>query len=198
MPEKNLNSNIGESAIKRVKERNMLKKQRTAIILMVVAIALLIVALTVVNYFVDIYNFEDVDGTRYHIKKINGMYELCYRGGDPCDRNSDGYYQTDLGTLVQINVQTGASSIYAVVDTVGTEVVGYQDKVLIFKQLTYDASSTNDSSKVIKSIEIHNEHCDYTFQRGEGNNFYIEEYPDAPFDKELLARGSLRIYPFYA
>lgn len=188
MSEKNLNPNIGESAIKRIKERNMLKKQRNAIILMVVAIAFLIVALLVVNYLVDIYSFEDVDGTKYQIKKVNGLYELCYRGGDPCDRNSDGYYQTDLGTLVQIDAQTGESSIYAVVDTVDTEVVGYAQYVLMFKQLTYDASSTKDESKVIRSIEVHNEFGTYTFERTEGNNFIIKEHEDAPYNKETFAQ----------
>ena len=188
MLDKNVNPNTGESAIKRIKERNMLKKQRLAIVLMVAAIALLVVALLVVNYLVQIYSFEDNDGTKYQIKKVNGIYALCYKGDGPCDRNSDGYYQTDLGTLVQIDPATGESSIYAVVDTSETEVQGYAQYVLMFKQLTYDASSTKDSSKVIKSIEVHNEFGGYTFERGEGNEFYIAEHEDAPFNKETFAQ----------
>ena len=188
MLEKNVNPNTGESAIKRVKERNMLKRQRLAIVLMVAAIALLVVALLVVNYLVQIYSFEDLDGTVYRIKKVNGLYELCYKGDGPCDRNSDGYYQTDLGTLVQIDPATGESKIYAVVDTFETEEVGYAQYVLMFKQLTYDASSTKDSSKVIKSIEVHNEFGGYTFERGEGNNFYIANHEDAPYNKETFAQ----------
>ena len=188
MLDKNVNPNTGESAIKRIKERNMLKKQRLAIVLMVAAIALLVVALLVVNYLVQIYSFEDNDGTKYQIKKVNGIYALCYKGDGPCDRNSDGYYQTDLGTLVQIDPATGESNIYAVVDTSETEVQGYAQYVLMFKQLTYDASSTKDSSKVIKSIEVHNEFGGYTFERGEGNEFYIVGHEDAPFNKEKFAQ----------
>ena len=111
MLDKNVNPNTGESAIKRIKERNMLKKQRLAIVLMVAAIALLVVALLVVNYLVQIYSFEDNDGTKYQIKKVNGIYALCYKGDGPCDRNSDGYYQTDLGTLVQIDPATGEAAL---------------------------------------------------------------------------------------
>ncbi|MBQ8409048.1 MAG: hypothetical protein IJY39_09315 [Clostridia bacterium] len=191
MLEKNANPNTGESAIKRIKEHNMLKKQRLAIIMMIAAIALLVVALLVVNYLVQIYTYDDLDGTRYQIKKVNGYYELCYKGGDPCDRNSDGYYQTDLGTLVQIDPATGEAKTYAVVHTSETEEVGYAQYVLMFKQLTYDASSTKDSSKVIKSIEVHNEYGSYTFDRGEGNNFFIVGNESAPFDKETFAKLSV-------
>ena len=56
MLDKNVNPNTGESAIKRIKERNMLNKQRVAIVLMVAAIALLVVALLVVNYLVQIWH----------------------------------------------------------------------------------------------------------------------------------------------
>ena len=188
MLEKNTNVNTGESAIQRIKTRTMLKKQRTAIVLMTVAIALLVIALLVVNYLVDIYTYTDIDGVNYSIKKINGLYELCYKGGDPLDRNSDGYYQTDLGTLVQIDPASGAWNVYAVVDTEGTEVLGYAQHVMLFKQLTYDASSTKDSSKVIKSIEVHNEHGGYTFERGEGNNFHIVGHENTSFNRETFAQ----------
>ncbi len=192
MEEKKIQQPAPASAIKRLKEQNMLKKQRLTVILMVAAICLLVLALLVVNYLVDIYSFEDLDGTDYRIKKINGLYELCYKSGEVCDRNADGYYQTDLGTLVQIDAATGQSAIYAVVDTEGTEEVGYGKYVMMFKQLTYDASSTKDPSKVIQSIEVHNEFGGYTFLRqdGEGvvNNFVLKDHADAPYEKETFAQ----------
>ena len=124
-------TNNEESAIVRVKKRSMLKKQRTAIVLMAVAVALLIAALFAVNYLIGIYVYPDVDGTEYHIRKINGIYELCYKNGEVLDLSSEGYYQTDIGTLVAINPQTGDWSRYAVVDIEGTEVLDYGQKVLI-------------------------------------------------------------------
>lgn len=167
----------------------MLKKQRAAVIIMAVAIVLLIAALIAVYYLIGIYSYEDVDGTDYIIRKVNGNYELCYTDGTVLDKTSDGYYQTDAGTQVQINPGTGEWSRYAVVDTEGTEVLGYSQLVLMFKQLTYDASSTKDQSKVIKSIEVHNDNGSYTFNRGEKSNyFYIKDHEDAPYSLESFAQ----------
>ena len=188
MAEKKFNADIGESSIKRIKARSMLKKQRLAIVLMAVVLVLLIVSLLVVNYLADIFVYTDVDGAEYYIKKINGLYSLCYKDGTVLDRNDAGHYQTDAGTLVKIDPSSGASSVYAVVDTEGTEEIGYQQYVLMFKQLTYDASSTKDSSKIIKSIEVHNEHGGYTFVRGKGNEFIIKDNEDVPYNKETFAQ----------
>lgn len=188
MSESNFNTVPENSAIKKIKERSALKKQLIAIVSVACAIAVLIVALLVVLYFIEIYTYPDLDGTDYYIKKVNGVYELCYKSGDPLDKNSDGYYQTDLGTLVQIDPATGDWKRYAVVDTYETEEVGYAQYVMMFKQLTYDASSTKDSSKVIKSIEIHNEFGSYTFERAEANNFVIKEHPNAPYNRETFAQ----------
>ena len=188
MAEINTNQNIGESSIKKIKARSMLKKQRLAIILMAVAIVILAVMLLIVNYLADIFVFPDVDGTEYYIKKIDGFYELCYKDGTVLDRNDSGHYQTDLGTLVQIDPETGAYKIHAVVHTSDTEEIGYQQYVLMFKQLTYDASATKDQSKIIKSIEVHNEFGGYTFVRGEKNEFKIEGHEGIPYNKETFAK----------
>ncbi len=185
-------ANNGESAIGRAKKRSMLKKQRAAVILMAVAIVLLIAALFAVNYMIGIYVYPDVDGTEYHIRKVNGIYELCYKNGEALDMNSDGYYQTDLGTLVIIDPQTGDWSRYAVVDTEGTEVLDYGQKVLMFKQLTYDKSSTKDMSKVIKSIEVHNAKGSFTFARDNDNNYFnIVGHEGVPYDLDSFAQLSV-------
>ena len=167
----------------------MIKKQRTAVIIMAAAIVLLIVALFAVYYLIGIYSYEDVDGTDYIIMKVNGYYELCYKNGKVLDKTTDGYYQTDIGTQVQINPNTGEWSRYAVVDTEGTEELGYNQMVLMFKQLTYDASSTKDQSKIIKSIEVHNSNGSFTFKRGEKSNyFYIDGHEEAPYNLESFAQ----------
>lgn len=183
----NLNSSSGTAA-GRIRRKNMLKRQRNAIILMITAIVLLTIAFFAALYFIDIYVYEDVDGSEYYIKKIDGAYSLCYKGGDVCDKNSEGYYQTDIGTLVKVDPKSGQWKRYAVVDTSGTEVVGFGEYVLMFKELTYDMASTDDMSKVIKQIEVHNEFGGYSFVRGEGNNFFIKGYESAPYNKELFAQ----------
>ena len=188
MSEINKNTITGESAIRRVKQKNLLNRQRMAVILMAVAIVLLIAALLVVNYIVQIYAFDDVDGTRYYVKKVGGSYALCYKNGEVCDKNAEGYYQTDLGTLVKIDSESGASSVYAVVHTSDTEEIGYAQYVLMFKQLTYDENSTKDSSKIIKSIEVHNEHGTYMFARDENMDFVIDEHESTPYDRTVFAQ----------
>lgn len=188
MAELNISQSIGESSIKKIKTRSMLKKQRLAIILMAVAVVVLVAALMIVNYLADIFVFPDVDGTEYYIKKIDGSYALCYKDGTVLDQNDSGHYQTDLGTLVQIDPQTGTHKIHAVVHTEDTEEIGYREYVLMFKQLTYDAYATKDMSKVIKSIEVHNEFGGYTFVRSENNNFEIEGHEGTPYNRETFAK----------
>ena len=125
----------GTSAVARAKRRDSLRRQRVAIIAMILVIAVLIAALAVALYWIDIFVYEDVDGAEYFVKKIDGKYSLCYKSGDVLDKNPDGYYQTDAGTLVIVDTASGECSRYAVVDTEGTEVVGYDEYVLMFKQL---------------------------------------------------------------
>lgn len=195
MIEKNTKANLGESAIKRVQRRTMLKKQRTAIIITAVAIALLVAALLAVMYFIKIYQFPDLDGTEYDIKQINGIYELCHKNGEIVHKTEEGYYQTDAGTLVTIDPNTGAYSIYAVVDTFATEQEYYKN-VLLFAGMTYNASSQTDPSKVVQSLEIHNGITDengksvgdFTFVRTDkGNNYKIKGYEEISFDIEKFA-----------
>ena len=90
-------------AVKRIRQRNMLKRQRVAIVFVTLGIVALVAALIAVSYLVDIYTFEDVDGTVYYAKKDGGEYGLYYKGGEMCDKNSEGYYQTALGTMVSVD-----------------------------------------------------------------------------------------------
>lgn len=192
MSKNNLNTTVENSTIKKIKKRSALKKQRQAIALMVVAVALLVIALIAVNYLVEIYTYPDVDGTKYYIKKFDGKYMLCDKNGDVLDRNTDGYYQTNAGTQVKIDEKTGGYSVYAVVDVSGTEEVGYAQYVLMFPQWTYDAYATKDTSKVISSIEVHNEYGTYTFKRpsNKSNIFEIVGHEDAPYNTTLFAQLS--------
>ena len=170
-------------------KKSSFRTQKRAIAVLLILAAVLAIALGVVSVIVDIYEYEDLDGTEYTIKKKKGEYGL-YRDGMICDVNKDGYYLTDLGTQLEIDPETGEYEIYAVVDTEGTEVVGVQQRVLMFKQLTYDQSSTKDMSRVIKSFEIHNQKGSFTLVRGESNRFEVKDHPTAILVDELFAQLS--------
>jgi hypothetical protein len=186
MQDKNVRASV--SAAKKIKEKNMLRRQRRAVIAMIAAIALLVLLALAVSYIVDIYVYNDVDGTEYYIKKVDGKYALCYKDGRVCDQNQKGYYQTDLGTQVIVDEENGTSETFATVHTSESEVQGFGQYVLMFKQLTYDAGSTKDKSKVISSIEVHNEHGQYTFCRDGNGEFVIKGKEGTPYNKETFAQ----------
>ena len=171
-------------------KKTALGRQRKAVAVLVILSVLLAVVFGVVSVIVDIYRYEDFDGISYTIKKNKGVYGL-YRDGAICDVNSDGYYQTALGTQLSVDPETGEYSIYAVVDTTGTEVIGVGQRVMMFKQLTYDQTSTNDASKVIKRIEVHNQQGEIILNRGANDRFEVEGCPTAILVEELFAQLSV-------
>jgi uncharacterized repeat protein (TIGR02543 family) len=171
----------------RAGKKSSLRTQKRAVAVLLVLSMVLAVALGVVSFIVDIYEFEDFDGIEYTIKKKKGEYGL-YKDGVICDINDDGYYMTDLGTQLLVDKKTGEYDVYAVVDTTGTEVVGVNQRVLMFKQLTYDQSSTKDASKVIKRIEVHNQKGDIIVTRGDSNRFNVEGHETAMLVDELFAQ----------
>ena len=168
-------------------KKSSLRTQKRAVAALLALSMVLAVALGVVSFIVDIYEYEDFDGIEYTIKKKKGEYGL-YKDGVICDINDDGYYMTDLGTQLEVNKETGEYKIYAVVDTTGTEVVGTNQRVLMFKQLTYDQSSTKDASKVIKRIEVHNQKGEIKVSRGENNRFKVDGHDTATLSDELFAQ----------
>ena len=180
-----------------VKERekkaqaSMLKKQKRAIIVMVIAVILLGIGLGFVNYIVDIYRFEDINGDVYYIKKDDGIYALYNKGGDKCDKNSDGFYQTGIGTQLMIDDETGEILDTVYVDDIKymhkDEIRGHSGRLLMFKQMTYDRFSTSDQSKIIKSIKVNNEFGGYTFIRDKNFDFIIEGREDLIYNKEIFA-----------
>ena len=173
-------------------KKNSLQTQKRAIVALIILSIVLAATLGVVSFIVDIYEYEDFDGVEYTIRKKQGEYGL-YKDGVICDINDDGYYMTTLGTQLDVDPETGEYKIYAVVDTTGTEVVGVNQRVMMFKQLTYDQSSTKDASKVIKRIEVHNQHGEIIVNRGENNRFTVEGHDTATLVDELFAQLSVGV-----
>lgn len=174
------------------KSINMRQRQRVAIMIMAVAVLLLAAALIAVNIAASIYKYEDVDGSIYYIKKKNGVYALYDSDGLRCDVTQDGYYQTQLGTQLMIDASSGEISDTIYVDDLNSlhkdEIYGYSGRVLMFKQMTYDATSTSDKSIIIDSIAVANSNGLFTFKRGENNSFYVEGNEGLAFNTELFAQ----------
>ena len=149
--------------------------------------------LVLTNYIVQIYRYEDADGTVYTIRKKGGSYGLYRKDGSPCDTNDEGYYLTSFGTQLEVDAKSGEYEVYAVVDVEGTEVLGNARRVLAFKQLTYDKSSTTDYSRVIRSIEVHNQQGVLDLYRPDGvdtNRFVIRGHEGTAISDELFAQLS--------
>lgn len=167
--------------------------QKRAVVALIAAVVLLIGGLIVTNYIVSLPDpFVDEDGTVYPVRKQDGAYALYNKGGDVCDKNQDGYYLTRLGTQLSVDAESGECTVYAVVETEGTEIVGTSQRVLAFKQLTYDKSSTTDLTRVIASIEIHNQYGVMDLYRPDTdtNRFMIRGHEGTLLSDELFAQLS--------
>ncbi|MBQ7378650.1 MAG: InlB B-repeat-containing protein [Clostridia bacterium] len=194
---------------KAAKKKSLYRMQKNAAITLAVSFAILIAVLIGVRALVSILTYtEEIrivteDGqvevvtTQYYVKKIDGVYQLCHLEGSfpnwtfhPLPQDSDGYFVTDNDSLIEVDPETGACSVYAVVETEGSEVVGYSGRVMMFRQLTYDASSAlgQKPANRIDKIEVHNAHGSYTFIREKDtNSFYIDGYGTTTYSLESFA-----------
>ncbi len=184
-------TNNPTSAVARVKQRNMLKRQRMAAIFISVAVLLLVAALSFVLYIVDIYSFEDVNGDEYLIKRVDGVYALCYKDGEVCgtvDFEDDKCYLTSIGTMVLIDGESGESEIKVVVETEGTETQYYNYYVSLFNTMTYDEDKVKEESQIIDSIKVYNAEGGYSFVRDENDDFYIDGFKGSAYSQISFAQ----------
>lgn len=194
---------------KAAKKKSLYRTQKNAAVTLAVSFAVLIAVLIGVRALVSILTYNEqvrivgengeveVITTKYYVKKIDGVYNLCHLNGsfpnftfEPLPQDADGYFVTDHDSLIQVDPKTGACEVYAVVETEGTEVVGYSGRVMLFRQLTYDASSSlgKKPQNRIDKIEIHNAHGSFTLIREENtNNFYIDGYETTMYSLESFA-----------
>lgn len=164
------------------KSKNMLKRQRIAVIILVVAVALLVAGLVAVYKIVERIPVEFIDpndNTLYYIKKVDGAYGLYTEAGDACEVTDRDFYITSYGTLVYVNPSTGEYYID-------------HGRELIFPQLYYDAYSSEGSAyypndKIIDKVSVSNIYGEYSFVRGKINAFTLEGHPDVAFTNEAFA-----------
>lgn len=161
------------------RRRSILKAQKRATAILLVCVILLGVGLGVATYFVNRIIFTDIDGLKYYIKQKSGVYVLCDKDGYTLETTKDGYFSTELGTLVEVDKDTGAYEIIAVVDTEDGEEVGSSKRILMFRH-TQQAS--------VQSIQVHTASQDYTFYRDKDDNFQIKNFEGTPYDKALFSQ----------
>ena len=101
------------------KRKTLAGKQHLAVILMLVAIAVLAVGWLIARHITSINTFEDIDGTKYTIKRNGDAYYMYDGDGkllDSVTELNNTYYVTDRDTMVYIN-DRGEAQIYSPVDT---------------------------------------------------------------------------------
>ena len=172
------------------KKTSSYRRQKLAVAVLSVLTVVLIIALVVVNHVVEIYGLTDVyygeDGTayteKYYVRKKQGEYGLYDRNGTRMEQNSSGYYVAKSGNQYEIDPETGAYSLYAVVDydAEGGEELGYSDRIMLFPQI---------AQSYVLSIEVQNEYGGFKFYKNDEGTVVLKgtEETIAAYDPELYA-----------
>ena len=175
------------------KRSTLLKRRKLAIIAASVAVVALFVALLMVLDYVNGEPFEDpADGRVYYVKytkndaneKVYALYDTDKKTVMPTEEQY-GFYVTHAGTLVEVDSETGECGEIILVDTEGTEELGFGQRVLMFKHL---------EKKDILMLDVVNDSGSFTFVRVDDNgkvsssgNFVLANAPTVQYDQELFA-----------
>lgn len=181
-------------SIAQQQKRSLMRRRSIALVAVALVIAILGVSLALVLDYVDTVTFVDVDEQKYYIRKQDGVYGMYNRDKSMLDRDEQyGYYITAAGTLVSVDAESGTYETVAVVDTVGTETVGTNSKILIFPHI---------KKSNILSVEVNNSYGKYSFSRRNANmeldknsDFVIDSSPTTPYDLDLF--GTLYVCAGY-
>ena len=151
------------------KKRSMLKRQKTAIVVLAAVAVALIITFIIVAQLIAIYSFVDtytVDGVehsdKYYVKRLDGVYKLFDADGNLMDTNGQSdnvFIARGSGNQYKIDPKTGEHTLRAVVDAEDGE-YGSGSILLMFPQVR---------SEYLYSIEMKNEQGgDYTIYRTAG------------------------------
>ncbi len=183
-------------SIAQKKQQTLIKRRKRAILLSALAIVLLAVALFFVLQYVNTFLFEDLDGTAYYVRKNQEDQYALYNKNKELMPKEEAYgcYVTALGTLVQVDAETGEATVFAAVDIEGTEVFeSTYSAVLMFPHIPRE--TTNPNVDYLLSLEVHNAKDSYTFVRFDiaagkispTGDFVITRAPASEFDTEKFA-----------
>lgn len=165
-------------------KRTLAGTQKKAVILIAALIVILALVLVFVNYLTDIDTFEDIDGTKYRIKRSGDVYALFDSDGymlDTTVENKITYYVTKLGTLVSVG-SNGSTSIYAVVDTDDGEDLSSFNNLMIYKKIDNANIQTIKITNRAEGIE-----GSYIFNRDKNGDMRLKGHESIAFDAEAYA-----------
>ena len=166
----------------------LMKRRKIAIAVTVSLVAVLIPVLIFSMILARSAPFYDVDETKYMIRYKDGAYALYDMEGNKLKVDGQyGYYVTDLGTLVELDSETGAYEIIAIVEPEGMEELGVNYRIMMFP---------NVEKKNIRSIEVVNSEGSFIFQRfnlekneaDDSSDFIIKGSPFTSYNQELFAK----------
>lgn len=143
------------------KQSSLMKRRVLACVIGLIAVLVLLIAMTVVKSLVKITPWEDADGTKYYIREKNGVYGLYDQNKVEMTKESAyEYYETRLGTLVEVDEETGKLGEVIYVEDIftaqGNEVEDIRHRVQIFPHI---------KKADILSIDVYNENGNFSFVR---------------------------------
>ena len=167
------------------KRRTSLQRQRRALLIIACLVVVLAVTFGIVYYFTSQIVFVDDDGTEYFINQrdlpvtlytgeesiLEDQYVLEDAQGNmlPRDEGTNNFY-TKLGTIVNVDPDTGNYTIVAKVLVEGGETTEFDASTMNYDVLLYPYID----SELITSIFVTNEKGSFTFLKDEEGAFYIE------------------------
>ena len=173
------------------KRRTALQRQRLAVIIVACVVAVLAVTFGIVYYFTSRIVFTDDDGIRYFVRQrdlpvtlytgeesiLEDQYVLEDEDGNmlPRDSSNNNFY-TKLGTIVNVDANTGAYTVVAKVLTEGGETTEFDASTMQYDVLLYPYMS----SESMTSIFVTNEKGSFAFLKDKEGNFYLEGHEGLP------------------
>ncbi len=159
------------------KKSTLAARQKLTVIFIAAAIVLLAIVAMIVNYFVSLGEYIDIDETKYTVKEKDGVYALYDKNGTEMKKTKvDGkyYFVTKLGTLVAIS-EDGVAKTHYVVDTDEGESVASGQSLLIFPKV---------DSNLVLSLEVTNKTGTYSFVRTTTGSMVIKGYERVAYNSE--------------
>ncbi len=164
-----------------------MKRRKIAIIVSSALIVLLIPVIIFAHYVATTDVFVDADGTKYLIRYKDGVYAMYTTDGEKLKVDGEfGYYVTEAGTLIEIDSETGAYEIAAVLDTEYNEELTANARLLMFPHL---------EKEDIRALSVYNDTGSFTFHRynvltgknDDSIDFTIKGAPFIPYDPETFS-----------
>lgn len=176
------------------KSASLMKRRVLASIICLGIVIVSLIALGVVKALVNVTAWTDADGTKYYVRQVGEVYGLYDENKVELKKESAyQYYATALGTLVEVDEETGAIGEVIYVENVFSA----QDSEVMENTPTHRVQVFPHIQKAnILTIEVHNEHGMYTFQRynaetgqvDKNYDFVIKGSPTAVIDQEVFAQ----------